>query len=74
MDSTDTGFPKAPDDSQYALRSIWEKEMGQSSIPVKHDKTAVLMLSWHPDDDDMHVEAEVSSVVRGSNHVQSDDQ
>lgn len=55
------GFPKAPDDNQYALQTIWEHEMGQKSIPVKHDKTSVLMLSFNPDDDDLSVTDEVSS-------------
>lgn len=54
------GFPKAPDDNQYALQTIWEHEMGQKSIPVKHDKTSVLMLSFNRDDDDLSVTDEVS--------------
>ena len=57
------GFPKAPDDNQYALRSIWEHEMGQKSTIVKHDKTSVLMLSFNSDDDDLNVTNEVSQLV-----------
>lgn len=58
-------FPKAPDDSQYKLRTLWEKEMGQTSTPVKHDKTSVLMLSWRQDDDDLGVTKEVCLALIG---------
>ena len=46
------------DQSHWRIR--WEKQMGQTQIPVRHDETAVLMLTWGAQYDDLSVASEVS--------------
>ena len=49
-----------PHASQVESRVIFEQAMGQASLPVKHEKTSVLLLGWNPDNDDTGVAGEVS--------------
>lgn len=47
-------------EKQSAIRLAWDDEMGHASTPVRHDKTAVLMLYWDEKNTDDHgVAAEV---------------
>lgn len=44
-------------------RAIWEAEMGHPLTPVRHDHTAVLMLSWHKSDTDDQGAADEASII-----------
>ena len=42
---------------------VWEETMGHPLSPVRHDNTAVLLLSWDQQDtDDKHASEEVREV------------
>lgn len=61
----DQGKAEIQNDHQ-AKQLLWETTMGQALREVRHEKTAVLMLSWHPEDDDLGVEPEVTDVSHSS--------
>lgn len=50
----------ASKDSQ--LKAIWDEQMGAKNIAVAYRQAHVLLLSWHPEDDDLHVDQEVSNL------------
>lgn len=41
------------------LKAIFNEQMDAENSGVAYRKVHVLLLSWHPDDDDLHVEKEV---------------
>ncbi|KAI9647715.1 hypothetical protein NHQ30_004101 [Ciborinia camelliae] len=44
------------------LKAIWDKQIGEKKSSVVYCKAHVLLLSWHRDDDDLHVEQEVADL------------
>jgi hypothetical protein len=43
------------------LKAIWDEEMSDvKKAPIFYRKAAVLLLSWDPEVDDLHVDKEVS--------------
>ena len=65
--SSETEEGRLPQDE---LRTVWNKAWGLT--PVRHDRTAALMLSWHPDDNDdgkVHVEVGDIQSYRCSNQI-----
>ena len=45
--------------TQDRLRKRWEERIGNPSRAIRHRKTSVLLLSWHPDYDSLRVGSEV---------------
>jgi hypothetical protein len=42
-----------------AFKAIWDEQIGAKKTAFAYREAHVLLLSWHPDDDDLHVEQEV---------------
>ncbi|KAM3066683.1 hypothetical protein ACMFMG_002393 [Clarireedia jacksonii] len=58
---------EASKDSKF--KAIWDEQIGAKNTSVTYREAHVLLLSWHPDDDDLHVEQEVrelEDVFRGT--------
>lgn len=48
-----------PQSEHERLKMRWDKNWGHSDKPFRHDKTAVLQLSWKKEHDDLNVGPEV---------------
>lgn len=48
---------------QARLQLLWDKEIKQSIRPVKHDKTAVLLVTWDEGSGDLDTGSEVMSSI-----------
>lgn len=59
MSSFEEGPLQCSPSEQARFEVLWDQEMEQPTRPVKHDKAAVLLISWDKDCSDLETEAEV---------------
>ncbi|KAK3616602.1 Phosphatidylinositol-4-phosphate 5-kinase [Elasticomyces elasticus] len=58
-----TGAPSSMRQSELAqYQMLWDERMRFPSRRIRHTKTAVLLLSWAPELDDLHVQSEMSDL------------
>ncbi|PQE09664.1 hypothetical protein CJF31_00011217 [Rutstroemia sp. NJR-2017a BVV2] len=53
---------EASKDSKF--KAIWDDQISAKNPAFAYREAHVLLLSWHPDDDDLHVEQEVKQISR----------